>query len=104
MDLTVTNILSVPTADSGSERGDDAPDPLDCLNLPEQLNGWTALHLAAIGGHLDVVYQLMEAGCDPQVKDKVGCCTWISEFWNLPRDLSKQLLSLSLTGPVGYTR
>ncbi|CBJ28727.1 Ankyrin repeat domain-containing protein 39 [Ectocarpus siliculosus] len=42
------------------------------LDLRENLGGWTALHLAAIGGHLDVVYMLMEVGCDPRVKDKVG--------------------------------
>lgn len=43
----------------------------DCLNATEELSGWTPLHLAAIGGHLDVVYLLMEAGCDARVQDKV---------------------------------
>lgn len=58
------------------EREESAPDEstsdrLDSLNAAEELNGWTPLHLAAIGGHLDVVYLLMEAGCDGHVKDKV---------------------------------
>lgn len=44
----------------------------DYLNATEGLNGWTPLHLAAIGGHVDVVYLLMEAGCDSRVQDKVG--------------------------------
>lgn len=50
------------------------------LDLREKIGGWTALHLAAIGGHLDVVYMLMEAGCDPRVKDKVSFLhrTWTS--------------------------
>lgn len=44
----------------------------DYLNATERLSGWTPLHLAAIGGHVDVVYLLMEAGCDARVQDKVG--------------------------------
>ncbi|CAM9209156.1 unnamed protein product, partial [Laminaria digitata] len=44
----------------------------DYLNATEGLSGWTPLHLAAIGGHVDVVYLLMEAGCDARVQDKVG--------------------------------
>lgn len=44
----------------------------DYLNATEGLSGWTPLHLAAIGGHVDVVYLLMEAGCDSRVQDRVG--------------------------------
>lgn len=44
----------------------------DYLNAKEGLSGWTPLHLAAIGGHIDVVYLLMEAGCDSRVQDRVG--------------------------------
>ncbi|CAM9252138.1 unnamed protein product [Hapterophycus canaliculatus] len=44
----------------------------DRLNLPEKLNGWGPLHLAVIGSHLEVIYLLMEAGCDPFAEDKAG--------------------------------
>ncbi|CAM9309695.1 unnamed protein product [Sphacelaria rigidula] len=44
----------------------------DPLNAKEHVNGWTPLHLAAVGEFLDVVYLLMEAGCDPSVKDNLG--------------------------------
>jgi len=33
--------------------------------------GHTALHYAAVGGHLDVVRLLITAGCDVNAKDKV---------------------------------
>ncbi|CAM9495672.1 unnamed protein product [Ectocarpus fasciculatus] len=61
-------------ADSSAGEGTDGASDavVGFLDLREKLGGWTALHLAAIGGHLDVVYMLMEAGCDPRVKDKVG--------------------------------
>lgn len=89
------------TVDSGSERADDATDILDCRNLQERLNGWTALHLAAIGGHLDVVYLLMEAGCDPQVKDKVRCCTRTSEF-EYHRRFPKAAVLSAIYRSLGY--
>lgn len=47
-------------------------DPTDFLNAAEGVNGWTPLHLAAVGEYLDVVYLLMDAGCNPNVKDKVN--------------------------------
>ncbi|CAN0505738.1 unnamed protein product, partial [Scytosiphon promiscuus] len=42
------------------------------LNAKEGLSAWTPFHLAAIGGHIYVVYLLMEAGCDSRVQDRVG--------------------------------
>lgn len=57
---------------AGTADCDEAGDAIsDYLNATENLSGWTALHLATIAGKVDVVYLLMEAGCDPQVKDKV---------------------------------
>eukprot|EP00903_Cladosiphon_okamuranus_P010315 g9762.t1 len=59
--------------ETGPPRCEETGDAVsDYLNATETLSGWTALHLATIAGKLDVVYLLMEAGCDPQVKDKVG--------------------------------
>lgn len=38
-------------------------DPFD-LNAVGGVHEWTALHLAAHGGHLDIVRDLVEAGAD----------------------------------------
>lgn len=45
---------------------------LTTLNAIENISGWTPLHIATIGGHVDVVQQLVGAGCDLNVKDHVG--------------------------------
>lgn len=60
-----------PATTEDEADGDDVGD-YDPLNAKEHINGWTPLHLAAVGEFLDVVYLLMEAGCDPSVKDNVS--------------------------------
>lgn len=67
----ITPVMQRPGDSGCEETGDAIP---DYLNAAEKLSGWTALHLAIIAGKLDVVYLLMEAGCNPQVKDKVRGC------------------------------
>jgi ankyrin repeat protein len=43
------------------------------LVLPVQLGGWTALHLASLGGHVEVVAQLCHMGADADQADvRVG--------------------------------
>ena len=37
-------------------------------------DGWTALHIAAMRGHNDVVGLLLEAGSDIHAKDNVSIC------------------------------
>ncbi|CAN0408177.1 unnamed protein product [Ectocarpus sp. 8 AP-2014] len=89
-------------ADSSAGEGTDGASNAVAgfLDLRENLGGWTALHLAAIGGHLDVVYMLMEAGCDPRVKDKVGdqpihCIRRKRKSEGLVKRLRNALLDLS---------
>ncbi|XP_021933407.1 ankyrin repeat and zinc finger domain-containing protein 1-like isoform X2 [Zootermopsis nevadensis] len=43
---------------------------LSCLNENVGENKETLLHVAAQGGHMDIIRALMEAGCDPCVKNK----------------------------------
>eukprot|EP00752_Nemacystus_decipiens_P010115 g9016.t1 len=88
---------SQEAGDSGSDSGNAIS---DYLNATEKLSGWTALHLAIIAGKLDVVYLLMEAGCNPQVKDKVGdkpvnCIGRIRNSGGVARRLRNALLDLS---------
>ncbi|PVU74433.1 hypothetical protein DDW11_06050 [Sulfolobus sp. SCGC AB-777_G06] len=35
-------------------------------------DGWTPLHWAAFGGHVDVVMVLLEHGADPRIADNGG--------------------------------
>jgi hypothetical protein len=39
------------------------------LDVQDSLNGWTALHLASINGHVGVLEVLLDAGADPTVPD-----------------------------------
>ena len=40
-----------------------------CLSILQ--HGYTALHLAASGGHLDIVQALIQASCDVNAEDDV---------------------------------
>ncbi|CAM9769574.1 unnamed protein product, partial [Scytosiphon promiscuus] len=89
-------------ADCDLERPYDVPKLCRQLDLPEKLNGWSPLHLAVIGGHLEVVHLLMEADCDPSAKDKVGdrpieCLKRTKDRDGLAQKLRNALLDLSDT-------
>ncbi|ODM88001.1 Ankyrin repeat and zinc finger domain-containing protein 1 [Orchesella cincta] len=45
-------------------------------NEPVDSNSSTLLHLATKNNHLDIVWSLMDIGCDPIVKDKSGKCPY----------------------------
>lgn len=64
-------MLQTTARAADEEAGGSNFNPGDYLNAAEDVNGWTPLHLAAVGEYLDVMYLLMEAGCNPNVKDKV---------------------------------
>ena len=42
------------------------------LNTKEDTNGWTPLHLACMGGHVDIVKQLLKAGALTSIEDHHG--------------------------------
>jgi ankyrin repeat protein len=42
------------------------------LNVKEGTNGWTPLHLACMGGHVDIVKRLTKAGASTSKKDFHG--------------------------------
>jgi ankyrin repeat protein len=43
-----------------------------CLGVPQDVDGETALHCAARGGHLRMVQLLLQNGADPSVRNKDG--------------------------------
>jgi ankyrin repeat protein len=44
-------------------------------NTADQKQQWTALHRACAMGHDDVVFVLLDSGCDVKLLDKqVACC------------------------------
>lgn len=43
-----------------------------CLGVPQDIDGETALHCAARGGHLRMVQLLLQNGADPSVRNKDG--------------------------------
>ncbi len=45
---------------------------LDAVRLPLQA-GWTALHAAAVKGHVDIATLLLNEGADANAEDKVLC-------------------------------
>ena len=55
--------------------------------------GWTALHLAAMGGHLEVVkYFLEKGGAEVNVKDNCGSTALHLAAWNGHLEVLKYLL------------
>ncbi len=42
------------------------------LNVQEKTNGWTPLHLACMGGHIDIIKQLVKAGASTSKVDYHG--------------------------------
>jgi hypothetical protein len=42
------------------------------LNVTEKTNGWTPLHLACMGGHIDIIKQLVKAGASTSKVDYHG--------------------------------
>ena len=56
----------------GSGSDEDADDTLGIeINEQDTLNGWTPLHLASIGGYVEVIRVLLDNGASKTVRDKV---------------------------------
>ncbi|PSN38765.1 hypothetical protein C0J52_08887 [Blattella germanica] len=53
---------------------------LKCLNENVGDSKETLLHVAAQGGHMDIIRALMEAGCDPCVKNKKSQTPYVSQI------------------------
>ncbi|KAK7473986.1 hypothetical protein BaRGS_00034755 [Batillaria attramentaria] len=64
------------TGGSGQERSSGINSvgsrPRQLLNEGHGEKRSTLLHVASVGGHADLVHTLLEAGCDPAVKDAAG--------------------------------
>jgi ankyrin repeat protein len=51
---------------------------VDLTCLPQR--GWTLLHLACIGGHVEVATLLLTAGAQVDVRDRVSCVSLRVDF------------------------
>jgi len=66
------------------------------LNMSDKRGGWTALHLAAFYGNVDVLLQLIEAGADTNIKDRMFNNTALMTAISADREETAKLL-LKLT-------